>query len=85
MADREVIRALVNMRESGISLVGIVHSHPAGNPTLSPTDLAEAFYREIALIVVGLQVSPPEVRAWIVPKGEPPRAVEIALQLVNSH
>lgn len=83
MADREVIDALVEMRHAGQKLVGIVHSHPASPPTLSPTDLKEAFYRNIALVIVGFGSGRPAVRVWTVPFGTDARPVEIRLNVVR--
>lgn len=81
MADREVIDALVDMRQAGLELVGIVHSHPASPPTLSPTDLNEAHYRNIALLIAGFGSGIPEVRAWTVPPGPAAEPVEIRLEV----
>ncbi len=69
MDDGEVIRAHVDMRQRRIDLVGIVHSHPRTRPTLSATDLREAFYRDTALIVVSFRNPEPEARAWTVAPG----------------
>ncbi len=81
MDDGEVIRAQVAMREQGQELIGIVHSHPQTVPTLSPTDLREAFYRNIALIVVSFRTGDAEGRAWTVPPGvhAEPRPLDILL------
>lgn len=40
------------MREQGIELVGIYHSHPAGENVPSRRDLERAYYPEAACIIV---------------------------------
>jgi proteasome lid subunit RPN8/RPN11 len=39
------------MEERGLELLGIYHSHPNGPPTPSPTDVAEATYPVVNLIL----------------------------------
>ena len=46
------IQAMLDLEQSGLDLLGIFHSHPAGPPDLSMTDLAEARYPECAYIVL---------------------------------
>ncbi len=46
--------------------LGIFHSHPAGPPVPSPTDIAEAAYPESIYVVISLQTSPPSVRAFTI-------------------
>jgi [CysO sulfur-carrier protein]-S-L-cysteine hydrolase len=44
--------------------LGIFHSHPAGPPVPSPTDIAEAAYPDAVYVVISLQIMPPSVRAF---------------------
>src|SRR5512140_1134919 len=44
--------------------LGIFHSHPAGPPGPSPTDIAEAAYPDSVYVVVSLQNTPLSVRAF---------------------
>lgn len=64
MPPEEVIAAFVDMRARGWRLGGIVHSHPRGPATPSPTDLREAYYPEALMVIVSFAVTPPEIRAW---------------------
>src|SRR5512143_1784342 len=49
---------------------GIYHSHIAGPPTPSATDIAEANYPEAVYVIVSLHVSPPSVRAFSILNGQ---------------
>ena len=44
--------------------LGIFHSHPAGPPVPSPTDIAEAAYPDSLYVVISLQNTAPSVRAF---------------------
>ena len=79
MAGREVIEAHKVMRERGWWLAAIVHSHPKGPATPSPTDLREALYPDAALLIVDLSGSEPVARAWQVQTGPRRTAIEVAL------
>ncbi len=59
--------ALRAARADGLAVVGGWHSHPAGPPTPSATDLAEA-HADFLYLIVGLAPAP-EVRAWQVVDG----------------
>ena len=50
--------------------LGIFHSHPAGPPVPSPTDMAEAAYPDSLYVVISLQNSPPSVRAFSIIAGQ---------------
>jgi proteasome lid subunit RPN8/RPN11 len=53
------------LRASGESLVAIYHSHPAGEATPSPRDVAEAYHPDSAHVIVSLRdENQPEVRAF---------------------
>ncbi len=44
--------------------LGIFHSHIAGPPTPSPTDVAQAMYPDSIYVIISLHQSPPSVRAF---------------------
>jgi [CysO sulfur-carrier protein]-S-L-cysteine hydrolase len=46
--------------------LGIYHSHPAGPPVPSPTDIAQAAYPESIYVVISWQTRPPSVRAFTI-------------------
>lgn len=64
MDPRAVIDALREIDARGWRLAAIVHSHPVGAPTPSPTDLREAYYPEAAFLIVGFGRGTPDARAW---------------------
>jgi proteasome lid subunit RPN8/RPN11 len=50
--------------------LGIFHSHPAGPPVPSPTDIAQAMYPESVYVIIALNQSPPSVRAFRIVEGQ---------------
>ena len=50
--------------------LGIFHSHPAGPPTPSPTDIAQATYPDSIYVIIALNQSPPSVRAFRIVAGQ---------------
>jgi proteasome lid subunit RPN8/RPN11 len=50
--------------------LGVFHSHPAGPPVPSPTDIAEAAYPDSIYVVISLQRSPPTVRGFTILDGQ---------------
>jgi proteasome lid subunit RPN8/RPN11 len=64
MLPEEVLAALEDMAAHDWRLGAIVHSHPRGPATPSPTDLREAHYPEALMAIVSFAVAPPELRAW---------------------
>jgi proteasome lid subunit RPN8/RPN11 len=64
MPPEEVLAAFEDMAARAWRLGAIVHSHPRGPATPSPTDLREAFYPEALMVIVSFAVAPPELRAW---------------------
>lgn len=65
MADGELIDAFRLMREAGLDLIGIVHSHPRTEPRPSETDLAELHYPQAAMLIVGYASGAGDPTAWI--------------------
>lgn len=51
MEPREQLRAFEWIDAQGLDLVGIFHSHPTGPETVSPTDIAEAAYPVVYIIL----------------------------------
>lgn len=51
MDSAELLNALNEMDERGWELLSIFHSHPAGPPTPSPTDIAEAYYPDSVYLI----------------------------------
>jgi proteasome lid subunit RPN8/RPN11 len=47
----EQLQAFEWIESNGLDLLGIFHSHPTGPETASPTDIAEAAYEVVQLIV----------------------------------
>jgi proteasome lid subunit RPN8/RPN11 len=66
------MRALKDMSDRGLELVGIYHSHPDSPPLPSITDINQAFfpgtkdlnYPGVAYVIVGLSGPSPEVKAY---------------------
>jgi proteasome lid subunit RPN8/RPN11 len=44
IAPKDLFRIMRQMRADGVQLMGIYHSHPTGDNSPSPTDIARAFY-----------------------------------------
>ena len=64
MPPEEVLAAFGDMAARAWRLGAIIHSHPRGPATPSPTDLREAFYPEALMVIVSFAAVPPELRAW---------------------
>ncbi len=58
--------------------LGIFHSHPAGPPVPSPTDVAEAAYPDSIYVVISLQTAPPSVRGFTIVDGHV-REIELVI------
>lgn len=66
------------MRVCEFEPLGIFHSHVAGPPTPSPTDVAEAAYPDSVYVIISLQTSPPSVRAFQIANG---RVTEVEVRI----
>ena len=54
MDPTQQIRAMLALEEQGQEMLAIYHSHPAGPPHPSPTDVAQAYYPDTAYVIVSL-------------------------------
>lgn len=51
MEPRQQLKAFEWIESRGMELLGIYHSHPAGPETLSPTDVREAAYPVVQVVL----------------------------------
>jgi proteasome lid subunit RPN8/RPN11 len=76
----ELIAALRDIEDRGLALGAIVHSHPAGPPTPSRTDLAEAWYPEALMVIASFAAPEPVLQAWqVVPEGDQWRPLQVPI------
>ena len=62
---RDLLAAFWAMRERGLELLAIYHSHPTSEPVPSRRDLERNTYGEsVVHLIVGLAESEPAVRVW---------------------
>ncbi len=64
------IDAFIHIDSQNLELVGIYHSHPAGPPYPSPTDIAEAFYPESAYLIWSAMAGDWQCRAFLIRDGK---------------
>lgn len=70
------LRRLLRRASPPLAILGVYHSHPAGDAAPSPSDLAEAHYPDWAYVIVGLRRRPPVLRAFRIDGGHS-RPVEL--------
>ncbi len=89
---KELIQALVWLREQRREVLAIYHSHPRWEAVPSATDLTQNYWGEMPRIIVSLLTDPPDLRVWrlnpdsfqelpwklIGPTGEPAGALQPA-------
>lgn len=61
---RDLIEAVVSLRNGGAEILAIYHSHPRWEAIPSRTDLKENYYGSVPRIIVSLLIEPPDVRVW---------------------
>ena len=72
MDPAELIHVLRELRDSGERLVAIYHSHPHGPAELSRRDIEQAYYPEVAQLLVSLaDLERPQVAAFRIIDGLP--------------
>ena len=79
MEPYEQLQAFDWIDSSGLDLLGIFHSHPAGPEAVSATDIAEAAYEVVHLIWSRTQGHWQALGFWI----EDGNAMEVKLQIVD--
>ena len=61
---RDLFAAFREMREAGLDLIAIYHSHPTSPARPSRVDLAENYYGDTPRIIVSLAGPAPEIKAF---------------------
>ncbi len=71
MDERELVQTMTRFSEHGLSLVGIYHSHPQGDPIPSVEDVRDARYPGVAYVIVGLKraANTSRLQAWELGRG----------------
>lgn len=61
----QLAQAVRAFEGQGLSVIGIYHSHPSGDPIPSHADLQEAHLPHTAYVIVGLRHNRADFAAWI--------------------
>lgn len=69
VAPRDLVEAVRQFQANGLEWIGIYHSHPCDPPAPSATDLALAYYPNMAYLIVSLKAGEPELAAWRIASG----------------
>jgi proteasome lid subunit RPN8/RPN11 len=70
MDTREQFRVMKDIRQKGLEMLGIYHSHPDADAYPSIRDTRLAFYDDVAYIIISLLHEHPVVRAFSIINGE---------------
>ncbi|GMT47660.1 MAG: hypothetical protein IEMM0007_1226 [bacterium] len=69
MDPKEQFQVMKAIREMGLRMVAIYHSHPASGAFPSAKDVRLAFYDDLAYIIISLMNDEPVVRAFSIKEG----------------
>jgi proteasome lid subunit RPN8/RPN11 len=61
---RAMFDAWRDMRQRGIDILAVYHSHPTSLPVPSQRDLQRNYSEDVVNVIIGLQAFPPDVRGW---------------------
>ncbi len=61
---KSMFDATRDMRERGLEMLAVYHSHPSSPPVPSKTDLARNYSEDVVNFIVSLTTSPPILRGW---------------------
>jgi proteasome lid subunit RPN8/RPN11 len=70
IAPQELFALFREIRAQGLEFLGIYHSHPQTENTPSPTDIARAYYPEVAYFIISPKPGAPKlIRAFRIRNG----------------
>jgi [CysO sulfur-carrier protein]-S-L-cysteine hydrolase len=61
---RSMFAAMKDMRQRGMDVVAVYHSHPTSEPVPSRTDLERNYSEDVVNLIISLQDVEPRVRGW---------------------
>jgi proteasome lid subunit RPN8/RPN11 len=70
MDEKALVTALSRLETRGLELLGIYHSHPAGDPIPSQTDIRQATYSDTPYLIIGLKNGTASLAAWKMRAGQ---------------
>ncbi len=70
MDPREQFQVMKDMRQKGLKMLAIYHSHPEAEAYPSQKDVRLAFYDDVAYIIISLLHKEPVVRAFSIRDGK---------------
>jgi len=71
MDPKEQLKTLKKLREKGLEMVGIYHSHPFSEAMPSKKDVELAFYSDVSYVIISLSDKrTPEMRAFRITDGK---------------
>jgi len=70
MEPSEQFRVMKALREAGLRMVGIYHSHPESPPFPSARDVRLAFYDDAVYVIISLMEGEPSVKAYSIVEGK---------------
>jgi proteasome lid subunit RPN8/RPN11 len=68
MSPEELLNIFYQVEQENLTIQAFFHSHPFSEPVPSQTDLAQAFYPQIPMIIIGKQNQTWELRAFYLEK-----------------
>ncbi|HET6173523.1 MAG TPA: M67 family metallopeptidase [Gaiellales bacterium] len=76
---QDLLRIALEIDESGDDVAAIYHSHTLSPASPSRTDMELATWPEAAYLIVSLKSDPPEIRAWRLAEGSPPKELPLEI------
>jgi proteasome lid subunit RPN8/RPN11 len=64
-----MFQAVKDMRQHGIDVLAVYHSHPTSAPVPSGKDMARNYSPDVINLIISLAGREPEVRAWWIDEG----------------
>ncbi len=64
------LQAMFEFERTGLTLIGIYHSHPNGDAIPSQTDIRQAAYPDTYYLIVGLKSGEPAIGVWQIRRHE---------------